>query len=79
MASYTVPQPSVAMAESPEPGIFRLPPELRTIIYEHVLVSDRRVHITEDFEQPALLRTSRQLRSETYGIWHGRNKFQIDV
>ncbi|KAK0945445.1 hypothetical protein LTR29_003050 [Friedmanniomyces endolithicus] len=63
--------------------LFGLPPELRILIFEYALTSDKTV-VTfrlDDYQraslqeavQPALSRVSRQLRLETLPVWFGCN------
>jgi len=72
-------QTLVAEAGSRTPAFLRLPPEIRNVIYEMVLISPSLIDLTRRFQQPALLRTSRLLRSETYQMWHKRNEFSVVV
>jgi len=67
-----------SVAESP---LFNLPPELRTMIYRFALVTDEEVAITEadGIPEPALLSTSKIIRSETYNVFYFENDFCCDV
>ncbi|KAK3111750.1 hypothetical protein LTR53_012683, partial [Teratosphaeriaceae sp. CCFEE 6253] len=60
--------------------LFTLPPELRNAVYEYALTSpDMDIKVTKDLRIPPLIQTSRQIRSETRGIWHGGNTFTHDI
>lgn len=60
-------------------SLLTLPPELRNSIYRYVLVPRGSFMITKDnYMQPPLLRTCRQLRQEASGIYYEENYFKID-
>ncbi|KAK5741907.1 hypothetical protein LTR17_003655 [Elasticomyces elasticus] len=67
------------MADATLPQLLRLPPELRNLIYELVLIKDEPISV-RDWKLccvgPALIRTSRLVRSETMPIFYGANKFE---
>lgn len=74
------------LSEHQQPSAFeRLPAELRNRIYHLALVEDEPIEVTDNFglilkpyapsHQPALTRTSRQIRSETLPIYYGENAF----
>lgn len=67
-----------SVAESP---LFRLPPELRTMIYRFALVDDEEVLVTESegIPEPALLSVSKIVRSEAYNVFYFENDFCCDV
>lgn len=72
-------QAGTATEEEP-PGLFTLPAELRNEIYRLVLLSQSRITIgARNHEQPALLRTCRQLREETSSIFYDENRFLTRV
>ncbi|KAK5121497.1 hypothetical protein LTR85_005330 [Meristemomyces frigidus] len=54
-----------------------LPPELRTRIYELVLVSPDERLIMKDEPSPALLRTCRQIRTDASSLYYAQNTFLI--
>ncbi|KAM3415989.1 hypothetical protein BST61_g9477 [Cercospora zeina] len=60
-------------------GFLDLPAELRNIIYEMCLLETRRINITRELKQPALLATCRQIRGETKMLWFWRNRFRYFV
>ena len=53
-----------------------LPPELRNSIYRYATVSDQALLRPQ---QPALVRTSRQIRQEARPIFYGENSFVLQV
>ncbi|KAK4963080.1 hypothetical protein LTR10_000708 [Elasticomyces elasticus] len=67
------------MADATLPPLLRLPPELRNLIYELVLIKDEPISV-RDWKLccvgPALIRTSHLVRSETMPIFYGANKFE---
>lgn len=68
------------VAHSP---LFKLPPELRCMIYHFALVSDtvNPVLITESggIPEPGLLSVNKLLRSETFAIYYQENHFRFIV
>jgi hypothetical protein len=76
---------SSSVANSP---LFKLSPELRNRIYRLVLVIDHNDFFTSDFvtvdkangiPEPALLLTSKAIRSETSGIFYHENSFDCEI
>ncbi|KAK5117142.1 hypothetical protein LTR85_008910 [Meristemomyces frigidus] len=66
-------------SESTPPTLLSLPGELRNRIYRHALVSDLLIRVTrtKDWEQPALLATSKQIRHEARKIYYLENRFRL--
>ncbi|KAK4910652.1 hypothetical protein LTR49_020687 [Elasticomyces elasticus] len=62
-----------------DPPLLRIPPELRNLIYELVLIKDDHISV-KDWAfccvGPALLQTSRLIRSEASPLFYGGNKFE---
>lgn len=60
--------------------LLSLPPELRVMIFEFVLISGR-ITISPSAVPawPALLSTNRQVREEALKIWYGKNLFSFTV
>lgn len=62
----------------------RLPPELRIIIYELVLLSDDPIKLYDvplpfkPWKAPNLLQCCRQLKNEASGVYYGENIFVAD-
>ncbi|USW48600.1 hypothetical protein Slin15195_G019190 [Septoria linicola] len=56
---------------------FYLAPELRNKIYEYVLVSETKIHITRILKQPGLQTTCRQIRAEAKEMWLYQNEFKF--
>lgn len=67
-------QPPSSVAESP---LFKLPPELRTMIYRFALIDDQEIAITESggFPEPELLSVCKTVRSEAYKVFYYENIF----
>ncbi|KAK6426713.1 hypothetical protein LTR81_000927 [Elasticomyces elasticus] len=62
-----------------DPPLLRIPPELRNIIYELVFIKDDPISVKNwalCCVGPALLQTSRLIRSETSPLFYGGNKFE---
>lgn len=57
--------------------LFKLPPELRNVIYEDVLTLSRCVVIDNGVPEPPLLLANKQIRNESRGIFYARNKFGV--
>ncbi|KAK4500664.1 hypothetical protein PRZ48_008853 [Zasmidium cellare] len=54
------------------------PAEIRNRIYEHALIEDDAIDVNPTgLPQPALLCTSRQIRTEAIGIYYNSNKFRV--
>ena len=51
--------------------------ELRNMIYRLVLVGNERVEVTLDFQEPALLQVSREVRDEAKSIYYCENEFVL--
>lgn len=71
-------QPPSSVAESP---LFKLPPELRTMIYRHAIISNRALRITmsRGIPEAPLLSVNKLLRAETFGLFYRENKFNCIV
>lgn len=70
------------MASGIKPNLLGIPPELRNRIYDFALVSRKRLQVTDGspaLEQPALLRTCRQIRREAIAIYYTDNRFRFIV
>jgi len=73
---------TVATAEStgPQAGLFKLPAELRNLIYELVIIERRSVSIppAEDrtHVKPGLLQVNREIRAEALPIYYGGTHFR---
>lgn len=67
-----------SVAESP---LFKLPPELRTMIYRFALIDDEEVVVTEagGVPEPALLSVCKNVRSETYKVFYYENDFCCEI
>jgi hypothetical protein len=67
-----------SVAESP---LFKLPPELRTMIYRFALHTDEDIEITEShgIPEPALLSVSKIIRSETHKVFYFENEFSCMI
>ena len=77
-----LPSPQSPYQSQPQSPLLRLSPELRNIIYRTALLTHTTTPITippTGLVQPALLRTSRQLRAETTSIYLRENAFRILV
>lgn len=62
------------------PRFLELAPELRNRIYRFVLVSPRDIHLEREARvEPALLRTTRQLRDEAASIYYSENLFVMKI
>lgn len=63
------------------PTLLTMPGELRNRIYRDALVTDLPIHVTRDenWKQPALLATSKQIRRETYRIYYLENHFILET
>jgi len=61
--------------------LLSLPPELRTMIYELVLIEPSGVSVSPKVNpaQPALLAVCNSIRNEAVGIYFSLNNFEIDV
>ncbi|KAK3676158.1 hypothetical protein LTR78_003908 [Recurvomyces mirabilis] len=60
-------------------GLLTIPAELRDIIYAYTLAAGTDVHIHIGRQQPAFLRTSRQVRAETIELYYSDNTFCFTV
>lgn len=60
-----------------KPYLFSLPPEVRTRIYDHTLVSETDIDLTRkrDRPEPGILTVCRQARKEAAPIYYSVNKF----
>ncbi|KAH9828134.1 hypothetical protein Tdes44962_MAKER09462 [Teratosphaeria destructans] len=72
----------LARHASPRPEtpnlLMTLPAELRNNIYEFVLRTIRVLHVRDQqFREPALLRVSKEIRSEALPLYYGTNRFSI--
>ena len=67
-----------SVATSP---LFKLPPEIRNMIYRYAIVTKARVRITKSsgIPEPALLSTCKILRSEACAIVYLENTFRCEV
>jgi hypothetical protein len=81
--AHGAPKPSDTLlpsnvAQSP---LFKLPPELRTIIYRYALLTDQDIDITESsgILEPALLSVCKILRLESYKVFYFENEFACMV
>jgi hypothetical protein len=61
-----------AVAHSP---LWKLPPELRNMIYEFVVGADRVVYMDTGIPEPSLLLVSRLVRHESMPIYYQQNTF----
>lgn len=63
------------------PGLLTISAELRNLIYEYVLIKSKRISLRNhrSHQQPDLLRTCRQIRTEAIGIYYKDNKFAFAV
>lgn len=61
--------------------LFKLPPELRDMVYRYALVRDRDIIVTKirGIPEPALLSANKLVRSETYKIIYRENHFNCVV
>ncbi|KAK5739145.1 hypothetical protein LTR17_005446 [Elasticomyces elasticus] len=59
--------------------LFKLPAELRVVIYEYVLVEDQSITVDTGLRLPSLHSTSRQVREETVPIWYRGNLFNHPI
>lgn len=61
--------------------LFKLPPELRDMVYRYALVRDRDIIVTKirGIPEPALLSVNKLVRSETYEIFYRENHFNCVV
>ena len=75
-----VSQPSLpsSVAQSP---LFKLPPELRNMIYRFALLTAEDLEITEThgIPEPALLSVSKIVRSESYKLFYFENNFSCMI
>ncbi|KAK5677110.1 hypothetical protein LTS10_010299 [Elasticomyces elasticus] len=55
--------------------LFKLPAELRVVIYEYVLIEDQNITVDTELRLPSLHSISRQVREETMTIWYHGNEF----
>jgi hypothetical protein len=60
-------------------ALLELPVELRDRIYRYSLLKKEKIDITTQFEQPALLQSCRQIRSETIEMWYKKNDFFMTI
>lgn len=75
--SDTISPPSPPKAE---PHLLGIPGELRNQIYRLILVQDDPIKLTPtDHEQPALLRTCKQIRDEATSIFIEENQFSHEI
>jgi hypothetical protein len=67
-----------SVAECP---LFKLPPELRNMIYRYAMISHRRVRITKShgIPEPGLLAACKLVRSEAFEIFYRENDFTCVV
>lgn len=72
---------SVTTSQSEPSGarLLLLPGELRTMIFEYVVVSPGVIEVTKDLRPPALVQVNRQIRAETYKLWRMNNRFKCTV
>lgn len=61
------------------PSFLALPGEMRNLIYQYVLMADKRLEISDQAapEEPALLRTCRSIRNEARPIFYSEDKFLL--
>jgi hypothetical protein len=61
-------------------ALLELPAEMRNKIYRYALINENCTTLTDsNCNQPALLRTCRQIRTEASILFYSQNKFQLDV
>jgi hypothetical protein len=67
-----------SVADSP---LFKLPPELRNMIYRYAIIDNRALRITKTagIPEPALLSACKILKSETWKIFYLENTFLCEV
>lgn len=68
-----------AMIDEVKSRLLGLPPELRTMIYEHALHEESGIQITNALKLPPLLSTCRQIFNECASIWFYSNDLEVDV
>ncbi|KAK4495301.1 hypothetical protein PRZ48_013631 [Zasmidium cellare] len=66
------------MAPTQSTGLFKLPAEVRAVIWKHALVQDKPVRILDQPRQPGISRTCSQLREETLPMFYHANSFVVD-
>ena len=59
--------------------LLRLPPELRTAIYEYVLLENAEITVTNQLKPPGLFAVCCQIRTEAIGIYYTSNKFWCNI
>ena len=65
-----------------ESRLLTLPPEIRNMIYEHVLLGTTTIDINRHEElrqRTALLRTCQQIRIEALNMFYARNSFRVTI
>jgi hypothetical protein len=74
------PERSAKEEEVQPVSLLNLPSELRIMIYRYALHSPNTIQIDcDNFMQPALLRTNRQMRAEATEIYYWENKFVAEA
>ena len=69
----------VIEAQSNSP-IFKLPPEIRNVVYSFCFTHDTdRTIITNAYKPPALLSTCRQIRAEAAPLWSTAKTFEVEL
>jgi hypothetical protein len=68
-----------AISEPQSPSLLTIPSELRNEIYRLALTSSERIEITENYTEPALLSTCRQIRNEATPILYLENNWSINL
>jgi len=65
----------------PRPHLLSIPSELRNRIYGYALLEPKGITISpgNTQQQPAILRTCRQIRREAIGIYYSDNNFRVTV
>ncbi|KXT15704.1 hypothetical protein AC579_144 [Pseudocercospora musae] len=71
--------PAVQAPVSPRPPILALPSELRNAIYRLALVDNDWITIDENFREPGILQSCRQIRQEARMMWCQRNNFVLPI
>jgi hypothetical protein len=61
--------------------LFKLPPELRNMIYRYAIVSNRTLRVTKSrgIPEAPLLSVNKLIRAETFGLFYADNKFKCIV
>lgn len=67
----------IGVAKQETPLLRKLSPELRSMIYELVLVSSETVELGTQEQQPGLTQTCREIRTECLSMFYARNTFRF--